>query len=362
MRNGALLACDEINRDPRFAFALAPIEADPGSELSAYAPAIGAMLDQGARHVVGCYTSSSRKDIIPIVEKRDALLWYPTHYEGFESASNVIYTGAAPNHHMMPLIDHLVGRHATRVFCVGSNYIWAWESNRVMREAMSERGGTVLAEHYLPVGDTDLDHVIDAILQHQPDVVFNTLIGRSAYAFFESFRAACRVRGIDQAQRFPIASCNLSEPELLAIDPTARDGHVSASVYFASIRTPRNAAFVAAYDAAYPSGPAVSAEAEAAYLATWLLAEAIAAAGTDDIAAVRDAAPRKRLDAPQGAVWLDPATLHAHLTPRIGLSRADGQFDILFEAAEPMKPDPYLVETTSRLALPRGRPRLRVVS
>jgi len=361
MLNGALLACRELADDPAVGVALAPIHIDPAGVLSAYADAAGGLLDQGIRHVVGCYTSSGRKDVIPLFEKRDALLWYPAHYEGFESSPNVVYTGSAPNHHISPLIGHLVSAYGDRAFCIGSNYIWAWESNRVLREDLHARGGTVVAERYLAVGDTDMDRVIETILETEPDFVFNSLIGQSAYAFFRKFRAACQARGIDQVARYPIASCNLSEPELEEIGPEAVDGHLSSSVYFASIPTARNAAFVAAYDAQFPNGPSVSVEAEAAYLAVRLLGLALDEAGSDDVRKVQAAALRQDIDAPQGRVHLDPETFHAYLTPRIGRSRRDGQFDIVSEARAPVRPDPYMVRSSAfRAVLPR--PHLRVVS
>ncbi|MBB4003435.1 transporter substrate-binding domain-containing protein [Aurantimonas endophytica] len=361
MRNGALMACEEINADANAGVRLEPVVIDPRSELAAYAPAVEAMLDQGIRHVVGCYTSSSRKDVIPIFEKRDALLWYPAHYEGFESSANVVYTGTAPNHHMSPLVDYLVSRFGCRAFCVGSNYIWGWESNRVLREDITHRGGAVLAERYVAVGETDFTAIIEAIIEAQPDFVFNALIGRSAYAFFRQFRAACRSRGIDQKRRFPIASCNLSEPELQEIGGDAVDGHLSSSVYFASIDTPTNRAFVAAYNRMFPEGPVISVEAEAAYIAVKFLATALGEAGTVAMGPVKAAVQGRSLDAPQGRVTIDPETMHTYLTPRIGVSRLDAHFDIIVEAEAPVRPDPYLVRASSPLEATARRPMLRVV-
>ena len=94
------------------------------------------LAEQGLVHVVGCYTSSSRKEVLPLFEKHDGLLWYPSHYEGFESSDNVVYTGAAPNQHIVPLAEHLLRHYGTSAYCLGSNYIWAWENNKIMREAV----------------------------------------------------------------------------------------------------------------------------------------------------------------------------------------------------------------------------------
>ncbi|UNK40094.1 transporter substrate-binding domain-containing protein (plasmid) [Shinella sp. H4-D48] len=362
MLHGARLACGQINADPEFGVRLSPIEHNPGSDLNAYAPAVETMISSGVRNVIGCYTSSSRKEVIPVFEKRDALLWYPTHYEGFESSSNVIYTGAAPNHHMLPLVDYFTRHIGHRVFCIGSNYIWAWESNRILREELAQRHGTVVGERYLPVGETDVDCIVEAIFAAEPDIIFNSLIGESAYAFFRAFRAACRSRGIDQAQRYPIASCNLSEPELDSIGPDAVDGHLSSSVYFASIDTIANREFVSRYNTAFPGNHGPSAEAEAAYVATILLAQSLRAAGTDTMNDVKTCAANQRLRAPQGEVVIDPETFHTYLTPRIGRSRADRHFDIVYDAGKPVAPDPYLINSTSILEASPLRPSFRIVS
>lgn len=359
--NGAILALEEVNNAADHGVRLKPIMADPKGETARYAPICRDLLDAGTRHVVGCYTSSSRKELIPLMEKREALLWYPSHYEGFESSSNVVYTGAVPNQHIVPLIDYVLDQPHRRLFCIGSNYIWAWENNRVVREVLSSRGGSIVGERYFPVGDEDFSHVIDTIFAARPDYVFNTLIGRSTYRFFSLFRDACARRNIDQARTFPVLSCSLSEPELAEIEPAARDGHISSSVYFSSIDNSENRRFVTRYSQRFPSGPVVSADAEASYVAVHLLALALKAAGTDAIDAVLSVAGQQVLQAPQGQIRLDPNTMHAFLTPRIGLSRADGSFEIVQAAAVPLKPDPYLVCNAPRLEISRI-PKLRIVS
>jgi ABC-type branched-subunit amino acid transport system substrate-binding protein len=360
MLNGALLAIEEFNAS-QSEVRLQAFEANPGGSLERYQSHCADLLADGIRHVVGCYTSSSRKEIIPLIEKHDALLWYPSHYEGFETSANVIYTGAAPNQHIVPLIEHMVARHGDRVVCLGSNYIWAWENNRIMRETILTRGGTVPFERYVPVGETDFSTIIEEILALQPAFVFNTLIGTSAYAFFRQFRARCAEIGVDQATDCPVASCSLSEPELEAIGGDAVAGHISSSVYFSSIRSRENERFLDAYGRRFPGGPAASADAEASYIAARLLGGALAEAGTDNVKAVRAAVVKLRLQAPQGPVRVDPDTLHAWLTPRIGVSNAQGRFDIVREASAPAAPDPYLLDNSPRFVFDRPSSRLRLV-
>ncbi len=360
MRNGAVLAVEEVNAG-NLGITLEPDAFDPKGEIAGYAAGAERFLRAGIRHVVGCYTSSSRKEIIPIFEKIDGILWYPSHYEGFETSENVIYTGASPNQHIVPLVQYLLARGDRTAFCVGSNYIWAWENNRILRETLALSGGRVAAERYFAVGETEFGQVIEAIVAARPDFVFNTLIGVSAYRFFQELRRACRGRGLDQARELPVASCSLAEPELEAIGPDAVDGHISSSVYFSSIDTPRNRAFTDAYAVRFPDGPTPSADTEAAYIAVHLLARALARAGVGEIAAVRRAASEVAFESPQGTVRLDETTLHAALTPRIGLSTLGARFTILAEAPAPVAPDPYLVRSAPRIVPVLRRPSLRVV-
>jgi ABC-type branched-subunit amino acid transport system substrate-binding protein len=360
MLNGALLAVEEINASG-LDIEIEPTVINPGGVLSQYSALAETLLRRNIRHVVGCYTSSSRKEVIPLFEKHDALLWYPSHYEGFESSTNVIYTGAAPNQHVLPLVEYLLQHHGDRAFCVGSNYIWAWENNRILRETVTARGGMVLAERYFAVGEEDFGQVIEAILEARPSFVFLTLIGTSAYKFFRDFRAACRARGIDQAREIPVASCSLSEPELEAIGDEAVDGHLSSSVYFCSIQSPENLRFLRAYASRYPERSTASADAEASYNAVWLLAHAAATAKSTDPRAVKAEIIHQRLDAPQGKVWIDEQTFHAYLTPRIGRSNRGAGFDLVGEARAPVQPDPYLVRSSSRFEA-AAAPSLRLVS
>lgn len=358
---GALLGIAEA-QDEHCEVELEPIIANPAGELARYSAMAAEILSGGIKHVVGCYTSSSRKEIIPLFEKADALLWYPSHYEGFESSNNVVYTGAVANQHLLPLVEYLLSFIGPKAFCVGSNYIWAWENNRILREAIGPNGGAVVAERYFPVGYTEFRQVIDAILSARPSFVFNTLIGKSSYQFLRDLRAACSSRGMDQASEIPVASCTLSEPELVAIGPGAVDGHITSSVYFSSLDTPENDRFVRAYRARFPDGPVASADAEATYLAVRLLALAVMEAGAIEASAVKRAVARRSIMAPQGEVRIDPETMHASLTPRIARSNIEGGFTVLREATRPVPADPYLIRSSSRFGAVAIRPVLPIAS
>lgn len=318
--------------------------ADPGGKNSEYVTLAESMLRSGIKHVIGCYTSSSRQQLLPSFERYRALLWYPAHYEGFEASDNVVYTGTAPNHHIHPMIDYMMHNHGRTAYCVGSDYIWAWESNRVFRDEFLRRGGSVLGEKYVPIDGLDIEEIIQSILKHRPAFILNTLIGRSSYHFFRKFRKACVDARIDQVGDMPVVSCNLSEADLQEIGPEAADGHFSSSVYFSTVDTPQNKAFVQAYRGLYPSDCLPTVEAEAAYIATKFLGAALADVPEgSEIERVRNQALNYRFLAPQGEVHLDLLTFHTYLTPRIGRSNASGEFDIVAEADHPVRPDPYLV-------------------
>jgi branched-chain amino acid transport system substrate-binding protein len=339
MRAGALLALEEINAAAG-PVRLEPVEADPGGDPRAYVDAARTLLErERVRHVIGCYTSSSRKEVLPWFEKHDALLWYPSHYEGFETSDNVIYTGAAPNQHVIPLARHVLDRGWSRAFFIGSNYIWAWENNRILRDVLATAGGTVVAERYLPVGDTDLDALIAQVVDSRPDFVFNTLIGETAYAFYRGLRAAVP----RQAEMMPVASCSLSEPELAIIGPDAADGHLSSSVYFSTVETAANRRFKAVWRERFPALGETSADAEASYVAAHLFAKAVGAAGSTALDPVRRAVAGLAFDAPQGRVTIDHDNRHAIMKTRIGRSTRVGTFEIVAESAAPVRPDPYLV-------------------
>lgn len=343
---GTTLAVEEINADPTFSFTLEPVVRDPGGELGKYASMCEELVrEHNIAHIVGCYTSVSRKEIIPIVEKYDAILWYPSHYEGFECSPNVVYAGAAPNQHVVPLASYLLNHYGKRVYCVGSNYIWPWECTRIFREVTCAQGGTILQERYISLGNTDVERVLDEIEKLRPDVIFNTLIGNSSYAFYRALGKRRQEGENSFLLNVPVASCTLSEPELLAIGEPFASGHLTGSVYLQSIDTPRNAQFVRAFKQKFGLNTVTSADAEAAYISVHVLARAIRSAGSTHYEDVKGAARGLSFEAPQGLVTVDAENDHLFLTPRIGRSVEGGKFEILATATSPVKPDPYLLSS-----------------
>ncbi len=362
MFRGAQLAVREIADDPQFTFAFDVHAVEPAGRNEGYIASAKALLDTpGLAHVVGCYTSSSRKEVLPVFEKLDAVLWYPSHYEGFETSENIVYTGAAPNQHVVPLTHYILSQGGRRAFLVGSNYIWAWENNRIMREVLGRNGGQVLGERYLPIDDVDMGEIVELILRHRPDFVFSTLIGESAYSFFRCLREKCIEAGVDQPQELPVLSCSLAEFELPLIGD-ACDGHITSSVYFSSVQTEANVRFRKAWAHHYGGASQTSADAEASYVAVHMLARSIQISGKSHPASVLQALGSIEFAAPQGLVRIDPENRHCFLWPRIGKSRSDGAFEILHSSNKMVRPDPYLVWEPVSLSPQAVGKILRVVS
>jgi branched-chain amino acid transport system substrate-binding protein len=340
MQKSALMAVDEVNRSEEFDFRLTPHLRDPGGVVAAYHTACDELIrEEQVDHIVGCYTSASRKQVIPIVERTERLLWHPARYEGFESSDNVIYVGAAPNHTVVPLVRHMLDHIASEVFCVGSNYVWTWETNRVIREIVASAGGGIVAERLLELGEKAVDHIVKEILDRKPPVVFNTLVGESSYSFMRALHGATTRAGLS----IPILSCSLCEPELKLIGSAASVGCITSSAYFESVDRAENHAFVARWKARHGADSNPSVDGQSTYVCVMLLARAIRRAGATDVGAVRRAAANHRYDSPQGPIWVDPDNNHCFLTPRLAHSAPGCQFRIFWEADAPERPDPYLL-------------------
>jgi urea transport system substrate-binding protein len=339
MEKSALMAVDEVNASIEFDFSFVPHLRDPGGVVAAYHRACDELIREAQlEHIVGCYTSASRKQVIPIVERTERLLWHPARYEGFESSDNVIYVGAAPNHTVVPLARHMLDHIADDVFCAGSNYVWTWETNRVLREIVGSAGGRILAERLLELGETSVDHIVNEIIDRKPAAVFNTLVGESSYAFMRALHAASLRAGLS----IPMLSCSLCEPELKLIGAAASVGCITSSAYFESIASAENRAFVARWKARHGTDSNPSVDGQSTYVCVMLLARAIRRAGSTDVTAVRRAAANYRYDSPQGPVWVEPTNNHCFLTPRLARSVPGSQFRIFWEADAPERPDPYL--------------------
>lgn len=340
--NATLLAIDEVNATGGpLGRPLEPIVYDPASSpKQSRLLAERLLTSDRVRVLFGCYMSSTRKAVLPAVETLRGLLFYPTLYEGFEYSKNCIYTGAAPNQNSIQLASYLLRFHGRRFLLVGSNYIYPYESNRLMTDFVTQSRGQILDEIYVPLEARrgHFDKALRQIERLKPEVVFSTVVGEATNIFYTAYREA----GFDPA-RVPIASLTTSETEVAEMAPGVAEGHLTAAPFFDTLATPAARRFVAAYRHRYGSDAVVGASAEAAYFQVHIYAAALARSGTDDpdrlIVELRDA----EWDAPQGRVRIDPENNHTYLWSRVGRLDESGHFQVVWNPGLRVKPDPYCV-------------------
>ena len=340
---GALLAIQEINEaggvDGR---EIVPVRYDPQSTPARYAELAEQLIAQDHVNVIfGCYMSSSRKAVIPVIEKWNKLLFYPTLYEGFEYSGNVIYTGAAPNQNSVQLAEFMTSNFGARVYLIGSDYIYPYESNRIMGELVLQRPGSEkLAERYVPLDATekDYDGIMDDIRDKRPDFIFSTVVGDSTAALYRAYADA----GFEP-RSMPIASLTTSEAEISQMGRGVATGHYTSAPYFQSIDSDANRQCLARLRKHFGEGSVPNLCWEASYFQMHIFAEGFRQAGSDGIAELLPHILGVEFDAPQGRVKIDPTNHHTCLYPRIGRVDAFGQFTIVRQAKRSVYPDPYLV-------------------
>ena len=345
---GALGAIAQISG--RGGIDIVPVIRDPGGDPAVYEAQMAELLDMGVSNVVGAITSWSRKDMIPVLERKGGLLWYPCPYEGFECNDHVVYLGAAPNHHVVPAIDWLATQRMSRAYLVGSNYVWGWETLRLARDRLQAHGIEVVAERFVPLGSTKHEHVVDEICATSPDCVINSLIGPSSVSFVKDLGARNPAR---RGRPGHLVSFNQTEADLADLGAAA-DGLLSVGSFFAEDASATLRAV--ARDRA-PNGQ-VSAFLASAHAAVELFAAAASEAGTDAPHAVFQAACAAPRTTVLGDIRIDPVMRHAALAPRLALAEG-GRFRIIERAAAPVPADPYLSSQPAPRA-PR-RPALRIV-
>ena len=297
------------------------------------------------RVIFGCYMSSTRKAVMPVVEKRQRLLMYPTPYEGFEYSPNIVYTGAAPNQNSAQLAEYMTRNFGSRVYLVGSDYIYPYESNRIMSDFILERpGGAKLAERYVRLDATERDFVSIAreIRELQPDFVFSTVVGKGTRMLYQGYADA----GLDPA-KMPIASLTTCEAEVSEMGTRIAAGHITAAPYFQSVDTRVNHDCLARYKTLFGDEVEPNMCWEAAYFQVHMFARAMRASGSDELDLLLPHLLGSAFDAPQGRVRIDPVTHHTRLYPRIGRVGGDGRFVVVAESPSGVDADPYLVNHAS---------------
>jgi branched-chain amino acid transport system substrate-binding protein len=341
--HGAMLAIDEINEAGGInGRELVPVHYDPQSNPQRYAQLAEQLIVEDKVNVIfGCYMSSSRKAVIPIIEKWNKVLFYPTLYEGFEYSANVIYTGAAPNQNSVQLADFMTANFGARVYLIGSDYIYPYESNRIMGELiMQQQGGVKLAERYLSLNaeEKDYSEIMTDIRNKRPDFIFSTVVGDSTAALYRAYADA----GFDP-KVMPIGSLTTSEAEISQMDRGLATGHYTSAPYFQSIESDANQRCLQSLRRRLGEKCVPNLCWEASYFQMHIFASAMRQAHSDEIAELMPYLLSSEFDAPQGRVRIDPNNHHTCLYPRIGRVNAEGQFTIVRQARRSVYPDPYLV-------------------
>ncbi|WP_413205800.1 transporter substrate-binding domain-containing protein [Rhodospirillum sp. A1_3_36] len=288
--------------------------------------------------IFGCHTSASRKAVLPIFERRNAMLFYQTHYEGFECSRNVVYTGAVPNQQLynyIPWIVKTLGKK--KFFLVGSNYVYPREMAKVVKILLEQNGAEWVADEYLELGHSEWAPMVSKIKDSGADVVLSNVVGDSIISFYREYKN----QGMSQ-DTVPICATVTSEIEIAAMGPEYAAGSYTSFPYFMSIDTPANKTFIENFRTFVGDPTAVTYHSlEAAYFQVFLWKQAVEKAGALDPDAIRSAIRGQSYDAPGGKVTIDADNLHCWLTPRIGQWQADGQSKVVNEYPEPIKPLPY---------------------
>ncbi len=334
-----LLAIEELNRAGGvLGRPVEPLVRDGRSEPLVFAEQAKKLITEDhVCTVFGCWTSASRKTVLPVFERHDHLLVYPVEYEGLEESPNIIYLGATPNQQIIPAVQWAFAfQGKRRFFLVGSDYVFPRAANTIIRETLDKLGAEVAGEEYLPMGSFDVKDVVKKIVAAAPDVILNTINGDSNIAFFQELRAA----GVTPEKSNTI-SFSIGEEELRHLNVAQMVGDYAAWSYFQSITLPENLEFVARFKAKYGPQRVLTDPMEAAYVGVKLWALAVRQAGSDNVSKIRAAFVEQHMVAPEGPVRIDPKTRNSYNTPRIGRIQPDGQFEIVWKDVKEVPPIPY---------------------
>ncbi|MFK0237745.1 urea ABC transporter substrate-binding protein [Streptomyces vinaceus] len=343
MFDSEMLAVDEINAGGGvLGRPVEAVVADGASETEAFAAQLERLVvAEGVQAVVGCWTSSSRKACVPVLERHQHLLFYPPTYEGLEACPYIVYTGGAPSQQIIPAVNWLLDNRGRRFFMVGSDYVWPRASTQVITDQLIYQGGELVGQAYLRFDQNCVADLIRQVQDAQPDVIINTL----AHGHLDFFRAL-RSGGLS-LEDVPVFSLAVGEDLAAQLEGQAAGGYCVWG-YFQSIDNPENQRFVQQFKDRYGQHRVTEDSCHNAYVAVHLWAAAANRAGATDPKSVRAALKGMEFQAPQGTVWVDEENQHLWRTVRIGRARPDGQFDIVWTSEVPVRPVPYPPYRTRR--------------
>jgi len=329
------------------------VDVDPASNWPLFAEKAAELIQkEGVAVTFGCWTSVSRKSVLPKFEELNGLLFYPVQYEGEESSYNVFYTGAAPNQQAIPAVEYLMspkGGGAKRWVLLGTDYVYPRTTNKILRYFLHEKGvkDDDILEKYTPFGHSDYQTIVAEVKKFaagKPTAVVSTINGDSNVPFYKELAN----QGL-KATDIPVVAFSVGEEELRGIDTKPLVGHLAAWNYFMSIDNPVNKQFIAdwkAYVAAkkLPDGDkrVTNDPMEATYVGIKMWAQAVEQAGTTDVNAVRQAVGGQMVKAPSGFDYtMDAKNHHLHKPVFIAEVQADGQFKVVWKTDGPIRAMPW---------------------
>lgn len=366
LKDVALMTIEEINANGGvLGRKVQPIVVDPASDWPLFAEKARELLQREKVAVVfGCWTSVSRKSVLPVFEELNGLLFYPVQYEGEESSYNVFYTGAAPNQQAIPAVEYLMseeGGGAERFVLLGTDYVYPRTTNKILNYFLKSKGvaESDIMELYTPFGHSDYQTIVADIKKFavgKRTAVISTINGDSNVPFYKELAN----QGL-RAEDIPVIAFSVGEEELRGIDTKPLVGHLAAWNYFMSIDTPENKEFIAKWRAYVkknnlPGGDrrVTNDPMEATYIGIKMWAQAVEQAGTTAVDAVRQAIGYQKVKAPSGfEIQMDAKNHHLHKPVFIGEVREDGQFDIVWKTEGPIRAQawsPFIPESAKKVA------------
>lgn len=332
---------------------LEPVIVDPASNWPLFAEKARQLITQDkVSAVFGCWTSVSRKSVLPVFEELNNLLFYPVQYEGEELSQNVFYTGAAPNQQAIPAVEYLMGKQggsAKRWFLLGTDYVYPRTTNKILRAFLKSKGVAEkdIEEVYTPFGHSDYQTIVANIKKFSAGgktAVISTVNGDSNVPFYKELGNA----GL-KATDVPVVAFSVGEEELRGVDTKPLVGHLAAWNYFMSVKAPENTAFVKMYKEWAMKNKVPNADTvvtndpmEATYVGLNMWKQAVEKAKSVEVDKVRIAMAGQTFKAPCGMeLMMDKTNHHLHKPVMIGEVQANGQFSVVFKTKGPIRAQPW---------------------
>jgi urea transport system substrate-binding protein len=356
LKDTVLMAIEEINaKGGVLGKKLEPVVVDPASNWPLFAEKARQLISKDKVVVTfGCWTSVSRKSVLPVYEELNSLLFYPVQYEGEELSKNVFYTGAAPNQQAIPAVEYLMskdGGNAKRWVLLGTDYVYPRTTNKILRSFLKSKGVAEadIMEEYTPFGHADYQSIIAKIKKFSSEgkktAVVSTINGDSNVPFYKELGN----QGL-KATDVPVVAFSVGEEELRGVDTKPLVGHLAAWNYFQSIKAPANDEFIKKWTA-YAKAKGLAGHKdkaltndpmEATYIGIYMWKQAVEKAKSTDTDKVIAAMAGQTFKAPSGITsTMDPKNHHLHKSVFIGEVKADGQFNVVWKTPGPVKAQPW---------------------